>query len=199
MWDTPAELHAILNDAPAALLVFSVVFDLAGEFTRRESLRAAGFWSLIGGTVGAILAILSGLSAEEWIEHGDAVHSLIEQHERFALVTTSLFVMLAIWRLSRRGLLPKLERRLYLVAASTGLLLVAWVGHLGGQILFRYGGGIPPAVMRSALADIERGHTHEPGEDHETALEELDELGEAAGNPGTGGGLVQEDDTAHNQ
>lgn len=187
MWKTPAELHAILNDAPAALLVFAVILDFVGEFTKKESIRTAGFWSLIGGTAGAILAVLSGLLAESWVEHGETAHALIEQHERFALITTSLFIILAIWRLYRRDKLPDVERKIYLGVAAGGLALIVWVGHLGGQVLFRYAGGIPTAVMEAAIRDRQTEHTHAPDEEHDNTPD-AEQPNSTAGEGGVTGG-----------
>jgi uncharacterized membrane protein len=79
-YDWP-RLHAALNDLPAALLLLAVLFELASVILRRPSLRVAGYWTLVAGAVGGVLAVLSGLQAEEHIAHGEAVHELMETHE----------------------------------------------------------------------------------------------------------------------
>lgn len=169
MFDTPAEWHSALNDLPAALFFASVLFDWAGSIAKRDSLKAAAFWALILGVIGAVAAVISGLSAEGWVEHGGNAHRFIERHETLAITTTILFGALASWRVFRKGTLPGLERKIYLGIATVGLLMIGWVGHVGGTIVFRQGIGIPSAVLRETLADIERGHTHAPGEEHEHA------------------------------
>jgi uncharacterized membrane protein len=167
MWQTAAELHATLNDLPATLLVLSVLFDLAGSATKREALSTVGFWMLVAGAVGAVLALLSGLAAERSIEHGGAVHLVMERHETLAITATVLFGGLAAWRIWRRGQLGPKERPTYLTIAAVGALLVFWVGHVGGTIVYRYGGGIPTPVMEGALADRQAGHSHAEGADHD--------------------------------
>ncbi len=167
MWQTAAEVHAMLNDLPATLLVLSVLFDLAGSAAKRETLKTVGFWMLVAGAVGAVLALLSGLAAERSIEHGDAVHLVMERHKTLAITATILFGGLAAWRIWRRGQLGPKERPTYLTVAAVGALLVFWVGHVGGTIVYRYGGGVPTDVMQGALADRTAGHIHAGGADHD--------------------------------
>jgi len=93
-YDWP-RLHAALNDLPAALLIAAVLFDLLAAATRREGLRIASFWTLMLGTLGAAAAVISGLQAEDHIAHGDAVHQLMETHERLALITAGIFALRA--------------------------------------------------------------------------------------------------------
>src|SRR3954447_11212968 len=97
-YDWP-RLHAALNDLPAALLLVAVLFDLAG--IRRPALRVAGFWTMVAGAVGGVLAVLSGLEAEEHIAHGEAVHRVMETHEKLAFVTLAIFAVVAVWRIVR--------------------------------------------------------------------------------------------------
>lgn len=166
---TAAQWHAALNDFPAILLLISVAFDLAGGATKRESLKAAAFWTLVIGAAGAVLALASGLIAEKAIEHGERVHEIMERHELLGISLTVLFVGLAGWRIWRRGNLGPAERPAYLVVAGVGAIFILWTAHLGGTIVFEHAGGIPTAVMEEALADRQEEHTHEPGEEHEEA------------------------------
>src|SRR5512144_1318065 len=99
-YDWP-RLHAALNDLPAALLIGAVLFDLLAAATRRVGLRIASFWTLMLGTLGAAVAVISGLQAEDHIAHGEAVHRLMETHETLAFVTAGIFAVLALWRLLR--------------------------------------------------------------------------------------------------
>ncbi|HET7241174.1 MAG TPA: DUF2231 domain-containing protein, partial [Gemmatimonadales bacterium] len=112
-YDWP-RLHAALNDLPAALLIAAVLFDLLAAATRREGLRIASFWALMLGVLGAAAAVISGLQAENHIAHGEAVHRLMETHEKLALVTAGIFGVLALWRLLRESRMGQAERALAL-------------------------------------------------------------------------------------
>ena len=61
LFNTAAEWHAALNDLPPTLFGASVGFGLLGSAFKRDPLKAAGFWSLIGGVLGAVRGVAAGL------------------------------------------------------------------------------------------------------------------------------------------
>lgn len=164
LWQTAAEAHAAINDLPPVLFVASVLFDLAARVTRRDSFRAAGFWTLMLGVLGSVAAVISGELAEDTIEHGEAVHEMMGKHETMAISVAVLFTLLAVWRLWRRGNFSSMEQVLYLVVGLGGAGMVTYTAHLGGNIVFRLGGGIPTAVMQEAIEERSAGHHHHGGE-----------------------------------
>jgi uncharacterized membrane protein len=165
--DSAAQWHAALNDLPSILFVFAVIFEIAGDVTKRDSLRATGFWMLTVGAAGAILAVISGLVAEGAIEHGGSVHLVMERHETLAITFTVAFVILAAWRIWRRSGMGRKERPAYLTIAVLCSLGIIWTAHVGGTIVFGYGGGVPTQVLESSLAEREMPHEHAPGEGHD--------------------------------
>src|SRR5207245_10833950 len=86
-----ARFHAAVNDLPAALLFVTVLFDLGAWVTKRDSLKSAAVWTLWAGVIGGWVAVLAGLQAEDVIEHGEAIHELMETHETVALTTIGIF------------------------------------------------------------------------------------------------------------
>ncbi|NIM49824.1 MAG: DUF2231 domain-containing protein [Gemmatimonadales bacterium] len=172
--ETAAQWHAALNDFPSILFILALAFDLVGEATKRDSLRATGFWLLVVGAAGTILALVSGLIAEESIEHGGSVHLVMERHETLAISVAILFGVLAAWRIWRKGNLRPKERPTYLTISAVGVLAVLWTAHVGGTIVYGYGGGVPTPVLEGALAERAAGHAHEPGEEHDDNTAEAD-------------------------
>lgn len=166
MWQTPAELHAALNDLPVVLLIFSLFFEVAGNLTKRDSLRAAGFWTLVAGAGGALLALISGLRAEDTIEQGGSVQLILERHETLAITVTIVFGLLATWRVLRMSGMGSRERPAYMTALVFSSLLLFWTAHVGGTIVFRHGGGVPTDVLDAALAERAAGHSLDPGDEH---------------------------------
>ena len=53
-------LHPAIAHFPIALLIASVVLDVLGVGFRRASLTQAGFYTLIGGSLGATASVLTG-------------------------------------------------------------------------------------------------------------------------------------------
>jgi uncharacterized membrane protein len=187
-----ARLHAALNDLPAALLLASVLFDLLGSATRRESLRAAGFWTLLAGVAGGALAAASGLFAEREVAHAEAAHAIMQTHKTLSVIVLVMFGGLALWRLARRGVLRERERPVALTASVIAVALMVYAARLGGALVFEHGAGIPTARIQAiqgerdaesvphehgppapgdsatAPADSAKGttHTHDDGTEH---------------------------------
>jgi len=157
-YDWP-RLHAALNDLPAALLLVAVLFDLASALARRPALRVVGFATMLAGAVGGVLAVVSGLQAEEHIAHGEAVHRIMETHETLALTTLGIFAVLALWRVFRLSLI--------------GLGVLIATAALGGRMVFEHAAGIPTQVLQEEMHERAEGHHHHEGEadepDHDHA------------------------------
>ena len=148
-----ARLHAALNDLPPVLLPISVLFDLLGAFLKRESLKAAGFWTLVIGVAGSGLAIISGLVAEDATANGVEARGLMGTHETLAFIAVGLFAILAIWRLVRKGIWNEKEQPIALTAGVIGVALIVVTAMLGGKLVFDHGVGIPTPALQSALQD----------------------------------------------
>jgi uncharacterized membrane protein len=161
-------LHAALNDLPTALLLAAILFDLLGAVNRRDSLRAAGYWCLVAGVIGGVLAALAGLMAETVAPHDDAGHALMETHETFAFVVLAIFFVLLLWRTLRR-LIGRQEQTIFTTAGVIGIGLLAFTARLGGSLVFEHAVGIDNHVLQDAIEGRREGHHHEEGEEHEHA------------------------------
>lgn len=163
MYDAP-RWHALLNDLPAALLAVAVLFDLASAVFKRESLRWAGIWSLWAGVIGGWAAVIAGELAEESLQHGEAMHRIMERHEQMALLTMSLFTIVLVWKMARRFVLPAQEQALTRALSVVGLIGLAWTGILGGKLVFEHAAGLPTETLEAELRNRDAGHAHEAGE-----------------------------------
>jgi uncharacterized membrane protein len=170
-YDWP-RLHAALNDLPAALLLAAVCFDLLAAVTHRPSFRHVGFWTMIVGALGGAAAVISGLQAEDHIDHGEAVHEIMETHEKLALVTLGIFGVLTLWRIFRERRMGGTERGLTLLASVGGLGVLIATAVYGGKLVFDHAAGIPSAVLRTELTERAEGHHHHGAEEaHEHGSE----------------------------
>ena len=164
-YDWP-RLHAALNDFPAAVLLVSVLFDLLGAATKRDSLKAAGFWTLIAGVIGTGLAVIAGNMAADRVQHDEQAHGIMATHQTLAYIVLALFAALAIWRLVRRGMLTPREQPVYLTAGVIGVVLLIVTARLGGELMFDHALGIPTAQLQVIQAKRAADH-HEHGEEDE--------------------------------
>lgn len=162
-----AHWHAVLNDLPAALLLVAVLFDVAAALTKRESLMWAGIWTLWAGVIGGWVAVVAGKLASGTIQHGEAIHEIMEKHENVALMTMALFTAVLAWRLIRRFQMPQQELAFTRMLSIVGLIGLVWTGVLGGKLMFQHAAGIPSEVLQAELENREAGHEHQPGEAHE--------------------------------
>src|SRR5256712_1211163 len=163
--------HAAVIDLPAALLFVTVLFDLGAWFTKRVPLKSAAVGTLGAGVIGGWVAVLAGLQAEDVIEHGEAIHELMETHETVALTTMGIFTVVLGWKLFRRSKLTGAEETGLRVLSLAGLVTIGWTGVLGGKLMFEHAAGIPNAIMQTEMENREAGHHHEAGEaeEHEHA------------------------------
>lgn len=162
-----ARWHAVLNDLPAALLFVAVLFDLAAAWTKRESLMWAAIWTLWTGVLGGWIAVVAGELASKSIEHGEAIHEIMEKHEHMALMTMGVFTVVLGWRLIRRFQMPTQELAITRMLSVVGMLGLVWTGVLGGRLVFDHAAGIPTQALQVEIENREEGHHHEPGEEHE--------------------------------
>jgi len=162
-----ARWHAVLNDLPAALLFVAVLFDLAAAALKRESLMWAAIWTLWAGVIGGWLAVIAGKLAESSIQHGEAIHEIMEKHESMALMTMGLFTIVLIWKMARRFQMPAQELALTRALSVVGILGLIWTGILGGRLVFEHAAGIPTQTLQAEIENREAGHQHEAGEEHE--------------------------------
>lgn len=161
-YDWP-RLHAALNDLPAALLFVTVLFDLAAWITKRESLRATALWTLWAGVVGGWAAVVAGLQAEDVIDHGPAIHEIMEVHERQAIVTMCIFTAVLAYKLLRRGRLKPAEEGALRVLSLFGFAGIIYTGSMGGKLAFEHAAGVPTTTLQAEILDRAKGHHHHHG------------------------------------
>jgi uncharacterized membrane protein len=133
-------IHPIVVAFPLALLVVSVLLDLIARF--RPALRAGARLTLYLGTLGAVIATITGLITHLRYE-GTPVAGFIDQHEFIAYTTTAIFLALSIWRsrAMRRGS-DVGGSWVYVAFSVAGLLALVLTGALGGNLVFGHGVGI---------------------------------------------------------
>jgi uncharacterized membrane protein len=158
-YDWP-QLHAALNDLPTALLLTAVLFELIAVVARRPGFRQVSFWTLIVGAVGGAGAVISGLQAEEHIEHGEAVHRVMETHEQLGLITLGIFGVLAVWRIARERRMASLERALILILSLGGAGVLFVTANYGGRLIFEHAAAIPSRVLQAELQERTGEHEH---------------------------------------
>ena len=170
-YDWP-RVHALIVSFPVALLTTAVLFELASLVLKKAALRTIGFALLLIGTLAAGAAVLIGLQAEDAIQHGNAIHHLLDEHETLAYFTLGTFAVVALWRLIRERKMGSAERAAAFVLSLAGLGFLVDTGHQGGKMVFEHAAGVPDSMLRAELKDRSQGHVHgagEPADHHDHA------------------------------
>lgn len=162
--------HPVLVHFPAALLSASAVFYFLGTLLGRESLLSAAKWTLWAGTLGAGLAVWSGLYAEATVPHGGGTHDLMEMHEHAGITVLVLSSLLSLWVLIARAALPGRGRPIFLVLLVLMVLALAQGAEWGGRLVYLNGVGIGRKSMMSEAMEGHAHHDHDHDHDaHEDA------------------------------
>ena len=127
-----ARMHGGATHFPIALLMVSVLFDVAGfwwrnEFRRRE-FCAVGFYSLLIAAAASPVAVLSGLALSRGQLLGTGA---LAMHHWFVWPAFGLMIGLAVWRLVAR------ERASagYLALATLAVVAIVTAGYWGGEMI----------------------------------------------------------------
>jgi uncharacterized membrane protein len=128
--------HPIFVNFTAALLPTSFLFDLIGAWRKRESLRAAAWYTLLLAAVVTPITVLAGWL---WLRStGDMGHWQMSIHKWLGTGAAVLVILYAWWRgrLYRRGQSPGW---LYALAALVLFAALLFQGELGGSMSFERG------------------------------------------------------------
>jgi uncharacterized membrane protein len=151
---TPASIrkhpiHPMLVVFPFALWTTAVVFDVIGMVTGNMTLRAAAFYNIGAGMVGALAAAVPGFI--DYLTLRGRAARVGTWHA--ALNVTALVLFAASWLLRTRwgaGVVG-LESWIPLLLGFVGLALVVASGWLGGTLVYEHGVGVEPAAARTEL------------------------------------------------
>jgi len=142
VWPFPMQsAHPMVVHLPIALLLTSAGIDVAAWILRRPAWHRIGLWNLGLGTVGAALAVFTGLRAEEVAKHSFEIAEVMERHEKLGIAVLIGSLMLLGWRLQRRDQLSPRGRLLATLGSVLVVALLAYAAHLGGRLVYEFGVG----------------------------------------------------------
>ncbi|MCK5571504.1 MAG: DUF2231 domain-containing protein [Bacteroidetes bacterium] len=136
------DLHPFLVHFPVALLVTSLILEILGFSRRFNELNRAGWWTQLFGSIGIVLAVLSGLLAGNNLTLGPGAQGSLDLHHQMAFASSAIFVVLLLWRISAKTEIPRHTRTAYLFLYVLGVILLIVGSWAGGVIVFQYGVGV---------------------------------------------------------
>lgn len=143
--------HPLIVHFPVALLLVAPVFVALGLLPRRGTgFSLAALVLLLLGTLGAVVAVMSGEAAHEGGTLPAAAESVMERHEELAELARTVFIALTAGYAGililprafpepRRAAVRSVAGVLYLLVYIGGAVLLANAAHEGGRLVHEFG------------------------------------------------------------
>jgi uncharacterized membrane protein len=157
----PLLVHFTLGLLLVAVALYVIVVMAGSHRWHTQWLHAAN-WNLWIGGAFTILTVLAGWYAYNTVAHDTPSHAAMTTHRNWALVTTAVILLLAVWSVLRYrdGKLPNVPF-LAVALVSAGLLLTT--GWHGAEAVYRYGLGVQSLPQAEGAG---HAHEHAGGEGH---------------------------------
>ena len=145
-------LHPMVVHFPLALVIIAALLLVSARLLRSDTLAAsmaiAGTWNLCLGALAALFALGTGLAAVLDLDVGAAVHQAISIHLKWAMFTTLVLLLLAVWR--GAGTAPASRPSwIFLVVLLAAAGALTYTGYRGGKNVYEYGVGVKKIAART--------------------------------------------------
>jgi len=140
--------HPLVVHYPMALLSGAAAIYAISWAARRELWAWTGLWILGLGTVGAALAVWTGLRAGESVMLAPAVRDrILAHHKHYMLASFGLSVVLSAWALAARPM-PRRGRLAFFTLLLLMVALIAKGADYGAWMVYGYnaGGSLPQPI-----------------------------------------------------
>lgn len=158
-------VHPLVVHFPIALLMTALFLDGVALVFKRPGLHRVALWNFGLGTLGAAVAVLTGLQAARIAKHSFEIHQVMELHRKLGIATLILGVLVVGWRLFKRDHLTARGRFLTLLAMLAMAGTLAFGAHLGGRLVYEFGVGGVYGKSSGGIEVIEHEHHHSYGEE----------------------------------
>ena len=136
-----AHLHLLINHLPIAGTILGGFVLAYALYTKNTQTKTAAYYLLLFSTIGAIIAYLTGDSAEESVEHLQGVtKGMIDQHEDLATIAlvaiciTGFLSLIGLYMVFMKNSLSRKLAKFVLFLSLVSFGLIAATGYYGGLI-----------------------------------------------------------------
>ena len=134
-----SQLHPLTVHFPIAFLIIAFIFEvLVVTFKNHRVLNIVGFYLFLIGTLGAIVAVISGNLFTE--ELSGPVGDVLESHHQYAFITMYLAIATSLFKVYLMAA-KKEETSLKWVSFAAmfiTMIAVGLTGYFGGSIVYDY-------------------------------------------------------------
>ena len=156
-------IHPVIVHTPIALLIISLLFELAGRALDADWWRRASFALLVIGALGAAAAVVTGQQAGEAAEHQGVAEQPLDQHEDAGKLTLGLALGAVAARAlaGRAGSVRALVGGVALALQLAAAISVGVTGYRGGKLVYDHGAGVTVHGARVASDHPPESRDHE--------------------------------------
>ena len=126
--------HVVLVHFPIALFITGVAFDLAGRWTKRATLAAAGYFNILAAAAFVVPVLGSGVLAWQWQLSGQKLKGTLLLHLALGGASGLLICLVAWLQMRGRRVAGGSIPSFYLPLELLTVAVVALTGHLGGFV-----------------------------------------------------------------
>jgi uncharacterized membrane protein len=176
--------HPVVVHFPIALTIVAFAATLASQLFKKRTftnqLAIVSHYMLWLAAATALVAVAFGWLAYNSVNHDDAGHAAMNVHRIWALTTTAVLVLLALFDFKKHQ--SSTVMPIYLVCLlALASALVGGTAWLGGEVVYRHGIGVLALPQPEAEA---AGHEHAAGaEDHDAMQMDMPEKSEPTAEP----------------
>jgi len=162
----PIFVHFTVALLSTASVLFTVSIILP-EFQYKEQVIIVARWNLWMGSFITIVTLLAGWQAYNTVFHDAPSHVAMTNHRNWALITASLFFVLAAWQLKCR--LQKYIRLSFVIAMLIAFSFLLTTAYKGGELVYRYGLGVMSLPTTEEHGQLKSsGHSYDGGATHQS-------------------------------
>lgn len=141
-------IHPLIVHFPIALLTGAVLVYFLAWAARRDEWARSALWMLGLGTLSAIAAVRTGLSAGDGVMVAPSVReNILIHHKHYMLAVMGLSILLTAWALARPPI-PRRGRLVFLALLLAMIALLVKGADYGAWMVYGYnaGGAIPQPI-----------------------------------------------------
>lgn len=142
----PDTMHPIVVHFVIAMVLFAVVCDVIGYYTRNARLYEVSWWNLFFATISIFIAILFGQVEAGLAEPYAAAVSTLNLHSILGWSLSGVLSAVTAWRYILRSRDPKTLPVPFLMVGGLLTLLVLFQVYLGDVLVWIYGLHTVPVV-----------------------------------------------------
>ena len=143
----PDPLHPNIVHYVIPMVIFSIICDVLGYFSRNVRLFEVSFWNMFVASAAIFVAVIFGQFEAGLANIYQAVQPTLNYHTILGWSLAAIVVAIAAWRFVIRNRNPRKVPPAYLGAATFLVCLVFLQVYLGSKLFWVYGLHVEPVVQ----------------------------------------------------